>query len=93
VRGYRVCSGILQREAAYSYISNKYIRGIINLNTLIILNIIVHVGFSNRAYGSLHFSCQYCLHPVAAVVTVLCLFWVKPMYSEHFKGFELNVQV
>ena len=91
MRGYCVCSDILPRKAAYFYISNIYIRCIINLNTLIILNI--NVGFSNRAYGSLHSPCQYCLHPVAAVVTVLCLFEVKPMCSEHFKGFELSVQV
>ena len=91
MRGYGVCSGILPHKAAYFYILNKYIPGIINLKTLIILNI--YVCFSNRAYGSFHFSCQYCLHLVAAVATVLCLFGVKPMCSEHFKGFELSVQV
>jgi hypothetical protein len=73
------------------YISNKHISGIIHINTLIILNI--QLCLSNRAYRSFQFSCQYCLHPAVAVVTVLCLFGVKPMCNEHFNGFEGSFQV
>jgi hypothetical protein len=80
---------LVPHKAASVYVSNKYVRRITNLNTLMLLNI----DLSNWAHWSSHLSCQYCLHFVVAVATVLCLFWMKPMYSEHFTGFERSLQV